>query len=422
MPPADASTAGERSGWSGRFLLVAVATGVAAGVGGVLLTLLLHLVQHLAFGYTEDTFLVGVQRASGLRRVTAMALGGALVGTGWWALRRWAPPVLPIDRAVADPAVSLPVRASAADAGLQILAVGCGASLGREGAPRLVGAAAAGWLAGRAGLDADARRTLVACGAGAGLAAVYNVPISGALFALEALLVSFAARQAVPALVSAAVAAGVALPVLSGRPTYQLPALLLSPSLLVWSLLIGPVAAAVAAGLVTGAARARSLSPSGWRLPIGTTLVFAAVGALSIRFPQLLGNGKGAAQLAFDGFVGLALAAALVVLKPLVTVACLASGATGGLLTPAFATGALLGALTGGAWSLLWPGTPLVAFALVAATAVLSISLRAPFCAITLALELTHTGLALAIPLVLAVGGALLTARLLLRLHRPGES
>lgn len=422
MPTAAASTGGNGVGWSGRGVLVAVATGVAAGAGGVLLTLLLHVVQHLAFGYTEDSFLAGVQRASGLRRVAAMAVGGALVGAGWWALRKWAPPVVPIDRALAEPTVRMPLRASAADAGLQILGVGCGASLGREGAPRLLGAVAAAWLSARAGLDTGTRRTLIACGAGAGLAAVYDVPISGALFALEALLVSFAARDAVPALLSAAVATGVALPVLSGRPTYQLPALPLSPSLVVWSLLVGPVAAVVASALVTGARRARLVAPSGWRLPLATTLIFTAVGAVSIGFPQLLGNGKGPAQLTFDGSVGIALAAALVVLKPLVTVACVASGAAGGLLTPAFATGALLGALTGGAWELLWPGPPLAAFALVAAAAVLGVSLRAPFCAIMLALELTHAGLTLALPLVVAVGGAVLTARLLLHPHLPTDT
>ena len=337
---------------------------------------------------------------------------------GWWALRKWATPVVSIDRALADPALRMPLRASAADAGLQILGVGCGASLGREGAPRLIGAVAAGWLSTRAGLDPGTRRTLIACGAGAGLAAVYNVPISGALFTLEALLVSFAAREALLALLSAAVAVGVALPVLSGRPVYQFPAVSLSPSLVVFSLLVGPFAALAASSLVVGARRARALAPTGWRLPVATTLIFTAVGALSIGFPQLLGNGKGPAQLAFDGSVGIALAAALVVLKPVATVACVGSGATGGLLTPALATGALLGALAGGGWSLLWPGPSLAAFALIAATAVLGVSLRAPFCAIVLALELTHTGLALALPLAVAVGGAVLTTRLPLRRPR----
>src|ERR1700712_3977560 len=78
MPPPIAGVARARGPWSGRLVLAAVATGVAAGVGGVLLTLLLHLVQHLGFGYTEDTFLIGGQRAS--------VPGGGRCGGG---RRRW---------------------------------------------------------------------------------------------------------------------------------------------------------------------------------------------------------------------------------------------------------------------------------------------------------------------------------------------
>jgi H+/Cl- antiporter ClcA len=74
-------------------VVAATATGVAAGIGGICLSLLLHLVQHLAFGYTEETFLTGVQRATAARRVLALAVGGVIVGVGWWALRRWARPV-----------------------------------------------------------------------------------------------------------------------------------------------------------------------------------------------------------------------------------------------------------------------------------------------------------------------------------------
>jgi branched-subunit amino acid ABC-type transport system permease component len=64
-------------------------TGAAAGVAGTALALLLDLVQHLAFGYTENTFLAGVKREGGLRRVLALTAGGLLVGTAWWLRRRW---------------------------------------------------------------------------------------------------------------------------------------------------------------------------------------------------------------------------------------------------------------------------------------------------------------------------------------------
>jgi hypothetical protein len=68
-------SAAVRSG--GRMVFAAAITGVLAGLGGLVLTLLLRAVQHAAFGYTEDTFLIGVQQAPGGRRVLAMATGGS---------------------------------------------------------------------------------------------------------------------------------------------------------------------------------------------------------------------------------------------------------------------------------------------------------------------------------------------------------
>jgi H+/Cl- antiporter ClcA len=196
-------------------------TGVATGIGGVALTLLLHLVQHVAFGYTETNFLTGVERASGLRRLLAMTIGGIVVGTGWWALRRWTAQPHSIGEALASHG-RLPVPAVTAEATMQIVAVGFGASLGREGAPRQLGAALAAWLADRAGLSVAQRRTMIACGAGAGLACVYNVPLGGALFTLEILLASAALADVIPALLSSVVATAVAWPALSNRPTYLL--------------------------------------------------------------------------------------------------------------------------------------------------------------------------------------------------------
>jgi H+/Cl- antiporter ClcA len=116
-------------------LTAALLTGVAAGAAGVLLTLLLHLVQHLAFGYTEASFLVGVLRASPQRRVLALAIGGLIVGTLWWALRRWSRPVPSVEQVLEDGSGRPPTPTVTADAVLQIMAVGFGASLGREGAP-----------------------------------------------------------------------------------------------------------------------------------------------------------------------------------------------------------------------------------------------------------------------------------------------
>ncbi len=392
---------------------VAALTGLAAGLGGIVLTLLLHFVQHTAFGYTEQTFLTGVELASPTRRVVAMTVGGAIVGVGWWLLRRWTNPFASVEAAVGQPARDIPVGLAAADAALQIVAVGFGASLGREGAPRQVGAALGLWLSRKFRLPPDQQRTVLACGAGAGLAAVYNVPLGGALFTLEILLTSAAVRHVAPAVISSAVATAVSWPVLSMRPTYLVAAQHFAPALLVWSLLIGPLAALAGAGFVRLTSWSRTLAPAGWRLPVATTAVFAAVGALAIAFPQLLGNGKGMAQLAFDGTLPLLAVAGLLVLKPLATGACLASGATGGLLTPALATGAMLGGLTGAGWTAVWPGASIAAYAMIAAAAVLAATQNSLLCSIVLVLEFTHTGLELLAPMMLAVAGAVVCARAL---------
>jgi len=403
------------AGVGARMLAVIVLTGLGAGLGGAALTLLLHLVQHLAFGYTEDTFLTGVDRASPARRVSVMGIGGLLVGLGWWALRHHRDTLTVTDALRAD-APRMPLPTTLADSALQILAVAFGASLGREGAPRQLGAATGAWLAARAGLNATQQRTILACGAGAGLAAVYNVPLGGALFTL---LASTARTHIIAAVLTSAIATAIAWPMLSDRPTYQVDSFHLTAPVLIWSVLLGPLAGVVSALFNQLTTAARTHTPRGWRLPVATTVLFAAVGALAIPFPQLLGNGKGPAQLAFNGALGLPLFAALILLKSLATALCLRSGATGGLLTPALATGALLGAATGGLWSSLWPGTPLGAYALIGAAAVLATTQRAPLTAIVLVLEFTHTGLTLLVPILIAVGAATLTHQ---HLHRPATA
>ena len=384
-----------------RWLAVLLGTGVAAGMVGILITLLLHGVQHAAFGYTENTFLVGVEQASPVRRVLVLLVAGAIVGAGWWLLRTRAR-VVTVTDAVDDPTRAFPVFSTTVDAGLQILAVGMGASLGREGAPRQVSAAIGGWLATRAHLSGPQRRVAIAAGAGAGLAAVYDVPLGGALFACEVLLHTWSWRALVPAAVVNAVATVTSWLVLPNRPIYQIGHVSLSASLCVFALVIAGLSALAGRGFGLLMTLARSGQPRPSRLPLTCIGVLTGLGALAVAYPQVLGNGKGPTQLALDGTVSLGTAGAILVLKPLVTAACLRAGIGGGLLTPALATGALLGITTGRLWSHLWPGSPLAGCALLGATAALAVTQQAPICAIALAVEFTHPGLDALLPVALA--------------------
>ncbi len=118
-------------------------------------------------------------------------------------------------------------------------------------------------------------------------------------------------------------------------------------------------------------------------------VVLVILGAISIAFPQLLGNGKEITQLAFVGGVAPALMLALLFLKPAATASCLGSGIPGGLLTPSLTFGAMLGGVLGHLWSLFWPGVPPGFFALVGAAAVLAATTQGPISAIVIMMELT---------------------------------
>lgn len=398
--------------------LVVVFTGIGAGLGGMLLALLLHGIQHLAYGYSLDslisheTFLLGVTAASPERRVWVLMVCGLVAGLGWWTIYRYGRPLVSIKQAVSAQAPIMPPKTTLAHALLQIITVALGSPLGREVAPREVGALAGSWLSQRARLAPDMHRLIVACGAGAGLAAVYNVPLGGAVFVLEVLVGAFSWPAAVIALATSAIGASVAWIGLGAESQYVVPQFVLSPALIGWAVICGPVfgLAAYAFARLTGAARAKAAR--GWRLPVLSLINFTIIGGLAIFLPQILGNGKGPAQLGFDNELTIGLAALLLVVKVLITTSSLRAGAEGGLLTPALANGALLAIILGGAWSMLWPGVPLGAFAIIGAAAFLASSMNMPLTAIVLVAEFTRIDHDFLVPIILAVAGSMCMSKL----------
>ncbi|MDN7903444.1 chloride channel protein [Burkholderia diffusa] len=416
LPSAPASSSPPASPFA-RMAAVTVLTGVGAGVGGMLLALLLHAIQHVAYGYSlahlvgAESFLAGVTDAEPLRRLAVLIVCGLVAGGGWWALYRFGQPLVSIRRAVraADP--RMPFVSTTVHALLQIVTVALGSPLGREVAPREIGSLLAGRLAHCAGLSPADCRLMVACGAGAGLAAVYNVPLGGAVFVLEVLLGTFELRALVVAVVTSAIAAAVAWIGLGNEHQYTVPSFVLSTPLVAWSIVCGPLFGFAAYGFVRLTTRARADAPKGRLLPVLSLVNFAAIGVLAMWFPQLLGNGKGPASLGFDGTLTIGLAATLLVLKVLIEAGSLRAGAEGGLLTPGLANGALLGVVLGGVWSLVWPGASIGGCALIGATAFLAASMQMPITAVVLLLEFTRVNHDSLVPMLLAVAGSLVAYR-----------
>jgi chloride channel protein, CIC family len=393
-----------------RFWLAVLLTGAGAGIAAAALTRLLELVQRWV--WPGPNLLDAAAHADAWRHVVILLGAGVLTGAGQIILHRLSSANgIDISEAISRFAGRLPPWRTLGSALLSVLLVGMGASLGREGAPKQAGAVIADSLAGRTRLSDEQRRLLVACGAGAGMAAAYGVPLGGALFALEVLRGVLALRLILPAVLACAIATGISWLVLPNAPTYLIPAYPTSPSIIVWALLAGPVAGLVSVGYVRMIAWADRHKPKGGSRLIAPIISLGLLGITSIAFPQILGNGKDIAQLAFTGQVAPLLLLCLLFLKPAATAMCLGSGVPGGLFTPTLALGALLGGVLGCPWDWLWPGVPPGLFAVIGAAAVLAASTRGPISAVVLIMELTDRDRSFILPLLLAVGTATVIAR-----------
>jgi chloride channel protein, CIC family len=398
--------------YSAGFWALVIAIGLIAGVAGGVLILLLQALEHLAWSYRHGTFLGAVERTTSAHRVLVLAAAGGIAAIGVL--------VLGMLRGFGGGEVSealwleegrMAVKPSVGRSLVSIVVVAFGASLGREAAPQLTSAALASRLCEKAGIPRWQRRLLVACAAGAGLAAVYNVPLGGALFALEVLLGTLNLALVLPALLTTTIATAIAWIALGNVTIYHIPSYSVSGSQIVWAAIVGPLAGLVAVGWARLLARVHQLRPQGRARLVAPILVLTALGAIAIAYPQLLGNGQDTAALAITGRLAVSLLLVLVVLKPLVTAACLGSGTPGGLFTPTLTFGVLFGGLLGHAWIGLWPSGGSGSFAIIGGGAVLAASMQAPLAAIVIMIELAHHADTLIVPLMLAVTGAVVVAR-----------
>lgn len=120
-------------------------TGVLAGLAGMLLAMLLHEIQHLAYGYSQHqilsarSFLEGVSDAGAARRFLVLIAAGLVAGGGWWLLGRYGKKRVSISAAVARPDNPMPPKTTLVHILLQIVTVAMGSPLGREVAPREAG-------------------------------------------------------------------------------------------------------------------------------------------------------------------------------------------------------------------------------------------------------------------------------------------
>jgi chloride channel protein, CIC family len=396
-----------------RFWLAVVLTGVATGLFGALLMLILYSVQHAAFSYHTGDLEHAVESVGNLRRLVVLMVAGAIGGPAWYLLRRYTKgEISEVDDSVWTGDSRLSFRRCLGTGVISELVIGMGASMGREQAPKIMGGASGSVLSDWFGLTPGQRRLLVACGAGAGLGAVYNVPLGGAFFTIEVMLGTITLPSVLAALTCSFIATATAWVYLPNQATYvDIPAYHFTGTLMVCALLMGPIIGLFAAGYIRLIGWVSHHRISGAPTIVAPFVAFSILGLIGFAYPQLFGNGKDVAHGAFLGLGSLELALALFALKPLVTAMCLESGATGGLFTPTLATGALLGEFLGFIWIHIWAGSSVGAFAMVGAAAMIGASMQAPLAGLVLVLELTHSGFALMVPMIAATALATAVAR-----------
>ena len=375
-----------RANRTARLLVAVVLAGAAAGLIGIAMARLLEGFEWLFYGVREGALPERVEAAPVWRRVLAPAVGGALAGALWW-WERATGGVVGVETAVRDGSGTTVRRMGLvrpfADGVLQVLTVGAGNSVGREGAPRLMAGAAAARLARRLGLEPPATTLLVAAAAGAGLAAMYDVPLGGTAFAVEITMAAGTRRRGMRlALPVSLIATAVSWLHSHGRPSFDIAVGGPTTATILTALAAAPALMVLGAG-------ARRLwdwfkahrVPNTWALPAGIGAAGLLTGAASLWLPVLPGNGRDALEAALLSPAtptALVALSGVVLLKPLLTGATLGAGATGGLLAPSFALGGSAGAAIAGLARLAgWEASAPV-LALVGAGAVLAITQRAP--------------------------------------------
>jgi chloride channel protein, CIC family len=349
--------------------------------------------------------------------VGAPALGGLLVG---WMVNRYAKEarghgVPEVMEAVALRHGRIRPRVVGIKALASSLCIASGGSVGREGPIVQIGSAIGSTLGQWLNVSPRRLRTLVGCGAASGIAATFNAPVAGALFAVEVILGDFGVPQFSPIVIASVVATVVSRHFLGDLPAFEIPQYSLAhPGELVAYAILGMLAGLVAIAFTQSLHLSEELFEKiRLHAALKAGLGGAAVGCIALMYPEVLGVGYEAMNNALSGSPGFALLAGLLLAKIVAVSLTIGTGGSGGVFAPSLFLGASLGGAVGVFMRDNFPGSaPPGAYALVGMGAVVSAATHAPITAIMILFELT-TDYQIILPLMIScIIGTLVMSRL----------
>ena len=374
--------------------ILAVLVGLAAGIGAVGFRYLILFFQTIS--YRADSDLLQLARATPwYLRLWIPAAGGLVVGPLVYFFAREAKGhgVPEVMESVALRSGIIRKRIVLVKSLASAICIGTGGSVGREGPIVQIGSAIGSTIGQVLKISADRIRTLVGCGAAAGIAATFNAPIAGSMFALEVVLGDFGLATFSPIVISSVVATAVSRHFLGNAPAFAVPAYeLISAWEFPLYVMLGLLCAIVAVSFTSILYRFEDLFDS-IKFPDYLKATFGGLilGAMGLVFPHVLGVGYGTIDLALFGNLSWWLLFLLAVCKILATSITIGSGGSGGIFAPSLFMGAMAGGFFGKLAHAVFPGITASsgAYSIVGMGAVVSGTTHGPMSAILILFEMT---------------------------------
>ena len=374
--------------------VIAVGVGIAGGYGAVGFRYIINLVQELAYG-AGGNLLDVIYTQPWYRRLWMPALGGLIVGplVYFWAREAKGHGVPEVMEAVALRGGLIRKRLVVVKSLASAICIGTGGAVGREGPIVQIGSAIGSTIGQLLKVSADRMRTLVGCGAAAGIAATFNAPIAGAMFALEIILGDFGLATFSPIVISAVTATAISRHYLGDFPAFIVPNYkLVSPWEFPLYIMLGLFCALVAVTFVkvlykTEDAFERIKFPEYLKAVLGGLIL----GAMGLLYPHVLGVGYGAIDLSLGQQMAVWMMLLLVGFKIIATSITIGSGGSGGIFAPSLFIGAMAGCFFGSIVHGLLPNITASpgAYGIVGMGAVVSATTHGPLTAILMLFEMT---------------------------------
>ncbi|WP_339781325.1 chloride channel protein [uncultured Thalassospira sp.] len=331
--------------------LLALVVGTLVGAVAIVFREALLLIQKLGFGSSDEAVHYFLQNLPAWHLVLVPTLGGLIIGVFVYRFmpERRVLGVADVIDAAAFHDGRMSVSSGIKAALVNVVSLGCGSSLGREGPVVHIGATIGSWLTRILHLRRSAARTLLGCGVASAVAASFNAPLAGALFAHEVALGYYALTAFAP-IVLASVSGTILTRLYFGHdisfliPAHEIASFLEFPAFALLGGCAGILSIVVVRSVGFTQQFIRSTGLPVWARP---ALAGLAVGTMAIGYPQIVGVGYGAINDALYEVYSWSLLSQLLVVKAVLVVLCLSFGFGGGVFSPALFLGAMLGGAFG---------------------------------------------------------------------------